>query len=251
MDVQSPDTSVYPAALSLRSSVQLSRFSKRVAARVAGSYPERDAIFKLRYQSYLRAGLVSQNSFLRYIEPADHATNASLMGLYVDRRLISSLRLQISNASSPHFSSLELFPHVLEPLLRSDKTIVDMSRVVTEGESARPYVWMPYLILRSWIVAAEHFRADYISAAMRPQHLLFYSRLLGSELHSEIRRPPDDPTTLGLVTVSFASSAKRLYENLPFLRSTPLERQQLFEHGTTPIKATALQSRRTRDTPKE
>jgi hypothetical protein len=240
MDVHKPDTSVYPAALSLRSNAQLSRFSKRVAARVARSYPERDAIFKLRYQSYLRAGLVSQNSFLRHIEPADHATNASLMGLYVDRRLISSLRLQISNASSPYFSSLELFPHVLEPLMGSDKTIIDMSRVVTEGELARRYAWMPYLILRSWMMAAEHFRADYISAAMRPQHLLFYRRLLDSELHSEIRRAPDDPTTLGLVTVCFASSAKRLYENLPFLRSTPFERQQLFERGAAPIKATAL-----------
>jgi hypothetical protein len=241
MEVHNSDTSVYPVALSLGSSAQLSRFSKRIAARVAGSYPERDAIFKLRYQSYLRAGLVCQNSFLRYIEPADHASNASLMGLYVDRRLISSLRLQISNASSPYFSSLELFPHALEPLLRSDKTIVDMSRVVTEGESGRQYAWMPYLILRCWIMAAEHFRADYISAAMRPQHLLFYRRLLGSDLHSELRRPPDDPTTLGLVTVSFASSANRLYENLPFLRSTPFERQQLFEHSTTPIKAAALQ----------
>ena len=32
--------------------------------------------------------------------------------------------------------------------------------VSTEGELARPYVWLPYLILRSWIMAAEHFHAD-------------------------------------------------------------------------------------------
>jgi hypothetical protein len=241
MEVHKPDTSVYPAALSIRSTAQLSGFSKRVTARVARSYTERDAIFKLRYQCYLRAGLVSQNSFLRYLEPEDHVANASLMGLYLGRRLIGSLRLQIGNASSPYFSSLDLFSHVLEPLLRSDKTIVDMSRVATEGELARQYVWMPYLILRSWLMAAEHFRADYISAAMRPQHLIFYRRLLDSDMHSEIRTPPDDPKTLGLLTVNFASSAKRLYENLPFLRSTPFERQQLFEHSTTPIKATALQ----------
>jgi hypothetical protein len=239
--VRKSDTSVYPAALSIRSTAQLSHFVKRVTTRVAKSYLDRDAIFKLRYQSYLHAGLVSQNSFLRHIEPADHATNASLMGLYVDRRLVSSFRFQIGNASTPYFSSLEHFPHVLEPLLRSDKTIVDMSRVATDGELGRQCIWMPYLILRSWIMAAEHFRADYIAAAMRPQHLLFYRRLLDSDLHSEIRLPPDHRTTLGLVTLNFANTAKHLYENLPFLRSTPSERQQLFEHSTTPIEATGLQ----------
>ena len=184
------------------------------------------------------AGLISENSFGRYIEPADHAANAYLMGLYVDRRLVSSLRLQIGCATTPNFSSLELFPHVLEPLLRSNKTVVDMSCVATDGEIARSYVWLPYLILRSWIMAAEHFHADYIAAAMRPQHQLFYKRTLDCELHSELRLPPHQLATVGLVTLNFATSAKRLYENLPFLRSTPSERQQLFEHDRTPSRVT-------------
>ena len=85
----------HPAALSIQRIAQLSHFSKRVTCRLARSYAERDAIFKLRYRSYLRAGLISENSFGRYIEPADHVANAYLMGLYVDRRLVSSLRLQI------------------------------------------------------------------------------------------------------------------------------------------------------------
>ena len=160
------------------------------------------------------------------------------MGLYVDRRLVSSLRLQIGCATTPNFSSLKLFPHVLEPLLRRNKTVVDMGCVATDGELARSYVWLPYLILRSWIIAADHFHADYIAAAMRPQHQLFYKRILDCELHSELRQPPHQLATVGLVTLNFATSAKRLYENLPFLRSTPSERQQLFEHDRTPSRVT-------------
>ena len=236
-----PDTSDHPAALSIRRIVELSNFAKRVTCRLASSFIERDAIFKLRYQSYLRAELISQNSFGRYIEPADHAANAYLMGLYIERRLVSSLRLQIGSATTPNFSSLELFPHALEPLLGSNKTIVDMSCVATDGELAQRYVWLPYLILRSWIMAAEHFHADYIAATVRPQHQLFYQRVLNCGLHSELQLPPHQLASVGLVTLTFASSAKRLYENLPFLRSTPSERQQLFEHDTTPIKVTGLQ----------
>ena len=174
MKVHKPHAaSDHPAALSIQRIAQLSNFSKRVTYRLARSYLERDAIFKLRYQSYVRAGLISQNSFGRHIEPADHVASTYLMGLYVDRRLVSSLRLQIGRATTPNFSSLDLFPHVLEPLLGNNKAVVDMSCLATDGESARSYVWLPYLILRPWILAAEHFRADYIAAAVRPQHQLF------------------------------------------------------------------------------
>jgi len=228
----------HPAALSIQRIAQLSEFSKRVTCRLARSYAERDAIFKLRYRSYLRAGLISENSFGRYIEPADHVANAYLMGLYVDRRLVSSLRLQIGTPTNPTFSSLELFPNILERLLRSNKTVVEMSCVAADGDIARSYVWLPYLILRSWVLAAEHFRADYIAAAMRPQHQIFYKRTLDCELHSQLRQPPHQLATVGLVTLNFATSAERLYENLPFLRSTPSERQQLFEHDRTPSRVT-------------
>ena len=150
-----------PSALSIRRIGQLSDFSKRVTCRLARSYAERDAIFKLRYQACLRAGSISQNSFGRHIEPADHAANAYLMGLYVDRRLVSSLRLQVGSATTPNFSSLELFPHAFEPILRDNKTVVDMGGVAGDGQLARSYVWLPYIVLRPWILAAERCFRDY------------------------------------------------------------------------------------------
>ena len=112
--------------------------------------------------------------------------------------------------------------------------------MATDGELARQYVWLPYIILRSWIVAAEHFDADYITAAVRPQHQVFYKRALDCELYSELRPLPHQFTSVGLVTFNFAKSAKHLYENLPFLRSTSSERQELFEPDTTPFKTTGL-----------
>jgi hypothetical protein len=178
------------AAPSIQRIVELANFSQRVTCRLARNYVEREAVFKLRYQTYLRAGLISPNAFGRYIEPADHAANTYLIGLHVAGRLVSSLRLQIGSPTTPNFSSVELFPHILEPLLGSNKTVVDMSCVATDGELARQYVWLPYLILRTWIITAEHFHADYIAAAVRPQHQLFYQRVLNCELSSALRQLP-------------------------------------------------------------
>ena len=56
-----------PVVLSAPRAAQLYHFSKRVTCRLAVSHVERDAIFKLRYRSYFRAGLISQNSFGRYL----------------------------------------------------------------------------------------------------------------------------------------------------------------------------------------
>jgi hypothetical protein len=242
MEGQKLDTSNDFATLSIRRNVQLFDFSKRAMCRVARIHGGRDAIFKLRYQCFLRAGLISQNSFGRYIETDDHAANAYLMGLYVERRLVSSLRLQIGSPISPKFSSLELFPYVLEPLLRSNKTVVDLSCVATDAELARPYGLLPYLILRSWIIAAEHFHADYIVAAVRPQHQLFYQRVLNCELHSKRVLPSHQLAPVGLVTLNFATSARRLCEKLPFLRSTSSERQQIFDGDRTSSNGAALHS---------
>ena len=101
-----------------------------------------------------------------------------------------------------------------------------MSCVATDGELGRSqsYDLLPYVVLRSWIIAAEHFNADYIAAAVQPQHQIFYTRVFGCDLHSEVK--PHHRTSVGLVTLDFANSAKRVYENLPFLRSTPHARME-------------------------
>jgi hypothetical protein len=218
-----------PAApLSVRRAARLSYFSKSVTYRLATSHIERDAIFKLRYQSYLLTGLISQNSFERHIETADHAANSYLIGLYAGCRLVSSLRLQIGTTKTPELSSLELFPHVLKPLLRSDRTVVDMGCVAADGGLSGVHVWLPYIVLRPWTMAAEHFHANYIVAAIPPEHRPFYQRALGCELHSGLQPAPNHTGCLGLVTLDFTTSARPLYQNLPFLRSTPAERERLF-----------------------
>jgi hypothetical protein len=226
-------------ALSDQRTAQLSNFSGRLTYKLAQTYVERDAIFKHRYKCFLRAGLISSNSFERHIEAADHETNSYLIGLYIDRKLISSLRIQVVGAAHPNSVSVGVFPEILRPLIESDKSVVDMSCVATDGELAQPYRLMPYVILRSWIVAAEHFHTDYIAAAVQPQHQLFHLRVLKCEPFSERRSLPGHSASVSLITLNFLTSAERLYKDLPFLRSTASERQHLFEKEANPSKATS------------
>jgi hypothetical protein len=235
--VQRTDLSSDHSASASNRGAELSHFSERVVGRRATGYAERDAIYKFRYQSYLRAELIRPNAFARYIEPSDHAAGAYLIGLHADRRLVAALRLQVGGAAVPDSSPPELFPEALRPLLRSNKTVVHMGCVATNAEWGPSLVWLPYFILRCWIVAAEHFGADYIAAAVRPQHQLFYRRVLGCDLHPQSRPQPRHLAPVGLVTLDFAVSARRLHQNLPFLRSTGAERRQLFGPETTAARS--------------
>jgi hypothetical protein len=215
-------------AATVQRNAKLTAFSKRVTSKIAKSYLERSAIFKLRYQAYLRGELIAPNSFRRYVEPADHAANALLIGLYIDRSLIASLRLQIGTKAAPSLTSGDLFPELLQPLLQDDKLIVEMSCIATDGDLARHHFWMPYIILRTWIAAAEYFCADFIATTAEPQHQLFYQKTLGCRAHPEQRPLPYRRGPTSLLTLDFAASAERLYEKLPYLRSTPSERALLF-----------------------
>ena len=219
-------------ALSIRRAAQLSSISQDVLrtgspqATTSGTPFSSSAI----NPTYLLGSFLKIHSS-DTVETADHAANSYLIGLYVGCKLVSSLRLQIGSATTPNFSSLELFPHVLKALLEINRTIVDMGCVATDGGLSGLYVWLPCVALRPWIMAAEYFHADYMVAATRPEYRPFDQRALGCEAAiSGLQPAPHHTGRVALVTLDFATSAKRLYESFPFLRSSPAERQRLFEH---------------------
>jgi hypothetical protein len=77
---------------------------------------ERQAIFRLRYQAYVREGLIPANPFARFTDPADGAEDAYLFGVYIDGKLASSIRLHIGCRRRPAVPSRDVFPDALRPL---------------------------------------------------------------------------------------------------------------------------------------
>jgi N-acyl-L-homoserine lactone synthetase len=227
-------------AASTQRDAELSAFSKRVSLRIAKRSHEREAIFKLRYQAFLRSGMIVANSFERYVEPADHAPDTYLVGVHIDSKLVGSLRLSKNTLASPGFPAIDVFPELVRPLLENNKSIVEMSCVATHGDLARLNPRTPYAIIRAWIVAAEHFGADYIVTTARPQHQLFYQRTLGCEVYPDQRQLPYHLSSAGLVTLNFSAAAERLYRTFPYLRSTSSESAQLFDFTAVSARADAF-----------
>jgi len=201
----------------------------KVDYRRADSAEERDAIGRLRYQAYLREGAIYANSSKTFSDPYDETDNAYLFGLHVDGQLASSLRLHVASKQLPDTPSLEVFYDVLRPLIDAGKILVDSTRFVADERLSRLYRGLPYATLRLCMLAAEYFGADHLLAAIRVEHQAFYRRAFNHRVICEPRPYPQLAKPICLMTVHFPSAAEELYRRYPFFRSSPLERQRLFE----------------------
>jgi hypothetical protein len=200
----------------------------KIDCKLADTSEQREAIFRLRYQAYMRQGIISQNSSGTFSDPYDEKGNGFLFGLYIDGELASSIRVHVASKEHPDFTSLEVFSDFLQPELDAGKIIVDTTRFVTDETFSRLYRALPYATMRVAGMACEYFRADYLLAAVRSEHQAFYRRVFHHQLVCEARPYPGLTKPLGLMTVHYPTFVDQVHQRYPFFRSTLFEQQMLF-----------------------
>jgi hypothetical protein len=202
---------------------------QRVDYRRAESAEERTAIFRLRYEAYLREGAISPSSSGQFSDPVDDRDNCWIFGVYVDGRLASSIRLSITVPGSVGIPALDVFSDVLLGDILSGKKFVDPTRFVADRASSREFPELPYVTLRLPWLALEYFNADFMLAAVRAEHQAFYKRLWGSQPVCEARPYPNLQKPISLMTLDYRAACERVYRRHPFFRSSQFERRMLFE----------------------
>jgi len=213
-------------------------FSNRVAAllhrldiRVAETPEEREAIFQLRYEAYLREAAISPNPTGTFTDPYDDLPNARIFWLYLDGELASSIRIHMTSPEHGDFPSYHVFEDLLGPELRGGRVIVDPTRFVTNKFLSQLNPGLPYATLRLCWLAAEHFRAENFLVAIRTEHQAFYRRTFRHRLICDARPYPLLAKPISLMTVNVAEVADQEYQRYPFFRSTYFERRMLFERN--------------------
>ncbi len=214
----------------------LDRFSDRLAAlfsrieyRRADSAEDREAIFRLRYNAYLRERAIPTNEAGRFTDIDDEARNAYIIGLYIDGELACSMRLHVGSKEHPDFPSLHVFPDILQPRLDAGRVILDSTRFVIDERLSRLHRGLPYMASRLCVLASEHFHCDEMLAAVRVEHQAFYRRAFHHQVLCAPRPYPQLAKPIGLMSLNFPGARDWLYERYPFFRSTARERHMLFE----------------------
>ena len=222
---------------------RLAALVSRIEYRRADSEAEREAIFRLRYQAYLREGAIAPNHSGRFTDADDEADNAFIFGLYIDGELASSLRLHIGNKDHPDFPSLHVFPDILQPRLDAGRVILDITRFVADERLSRLHRGLPYVSVRPTLLASEYFGVDDMLAAVRIEHQAFYQRAFGHQALCGARPYPQLSKPISLMSLDFPKASSGLYRRYPFFLSTRGEQQMVFERMPVPASRNDTQVR--------
>src|SRR5271165_2571973 len=221
------------------------RFADRVAKllehveyRCAVSSTDREAVYRLRYEVYLRQNLLNPRlEGMLYDERYDNSSSAFTIMTIVEGQLASTIRVHVVTSESPTSPALDVFPDIISPLLQAGRTILDPTRLAASAEMSKRYPELPYFALRPAWMAAEHFDGDFIVVSSSVGHEAFYRRVIGYERWSGLRSYPQVTAKVICMGLDFATSKSRVETRYPSFRSTRREREALF--GGTALSQTA------------
>jgi hypothetical protein len=212
-----------------RFSDRLLRLLERVEHRWAKTPLEKEAAYRLRYEAYIREGLIEPRlDRLLYDKALEDAPNAWITTTFIDGELASTFRIHVAADENDALPSLGVFSDVIMPRLRTGGVIVDPTRLAAQLEFSRQFREMPYIALRPAWLAAEYFQADFVIATISEEHQAFYRRVFGYAPWCEPRDYPNVKCKIVCMGIDFPAAKERVEARYPVFRSTWAERDALF-----------------------
>jgi hypothetical protein len=205
----------------------------QVEYRLAVTEVEKEEIYNLRYRAYLQEGAIEPRADQRLADRFDDLPNSWIFGVYLDGELRSSLRVSVATPDNDQTPAVDAFRDLLGPELAKGKVIVDPNRFVADPLSRAEYPELPYLTVRLGYLACGYFNADIGTATVRAEHQAFYRRVFLQKSLCEPRPYPTLTKPLCLMAADYLSIRDKVFERFPMMRSSPLERQMLFERDST------------------
>lgn len=202
---------------------------ERVEYRFCDSGEDLEAIYRLRYESYLRVGMLKPNASRIVTDSFDDLPNSYRFGVYYDGQLVSTLRLHSVNATTPLSPSTEVFGDVLMPRIAAGESFVDPSRFAADPDWSASLKVLPYVTLRLAMVASRYFKPTACLTAIKEEHSAFYKRVFAAESVIEARTYPGLTVPVYLYQSRTPEAVDQAERRFPFFRSTPFEQRLLFQ----------------------
>jgi hypothetical protein len=200
----------------------------RVEYRRVSPEEQSDPVYKLRYEAYRREEFVPFNPAGQVHDEFDDLPNAYCYGVYIDGRLVSSLRLHHMTRDNKLSPSYSVFTDILDPLLEAGHTFIDPGRFTADLEASLAYPALPFLTLRIAVMATWHFRVKYCLSTVRPEHVAFYRRVFNSTQLGAARYYHGLAFPMEMWACDCPVVYPKLMRRYPFFDSTEEERQRIF-----------------------
>jgi hypothetical protein len=187
-----------------------------------------EAIYRLRYDSYLATEMVGPNPSRMVVDEYDDLPNSYRFGVFIDGALVSTIRLHHVSAEHPRSPSMTVFGDALRPRLEAGETFVDPSRFAADLDVSKQHRVLPYITLRLAVVACGYFDPTYCLTAIKEEHAGFYKRIFNASQALPARMYPGLMVPVYLFQSRTSENMENTLRRFPFFRSTAAERRMLF-----------------------
>lgn len=215
----------------------------RVRYRRVSDSDQFDPVYRLRYEAYRREDFIPFNSQGVTRDEFDDLPNCHCFGVYIDDRLVSSLRFHNVTPETPRSPCMSVWPDILGPHLEAGRSFIDPGRFTADFEASLAYPALPYLTLRLAAMACEYFPVVYCMSAVRPEHTAFYKRIFGAKPLGDQRSYANLAFPMQLYAAEVPVIRDMVARRYPFFMSTAEERQALFGTKNPDIAAIAPTAR--------
>jgi N-acyl-L-homoserine lactone synthetase len=152
------------------------RNSKKIVVRKAAGQDELKAVFRLRYDSYLRKGYISPNPDGIMFDEWDELPIATHFVAMEDDQIVGAVRLIMDSAKGLPME--RVFPEAIGQLREQGRKVAEASTlVVADAQSDSNHKLWVKLCKILW-EEAEARQIDDLCVAVTQNHISFYKRLL-------------------------------------------------------------------------
>lgn len=190
---------------------------------------ELEEVFRLRYRAFRRENFIEAKTDQRCPDPLDFTENSYILGLFLEDKLVSSIRLHVLDENHRECPSMMIYSDKLEPLLDSGKTIIDLSRFCTDFETSKKHRALPFATIRLASMAALYFKADHGLTMVREEHAVFYKKIYQSRQIGEARSSrPYANYDISLYCTDIERIRNQVLKRYPFFMASADENELLF-----------------------
>jgi len=189
-----------------------------------------EAIYRLRYQSYLQSGMCGPIESGLFEDRWDDLPNSYRFGVYYDGQLVSTLRLHYISADHPNSPSVDAYPEILLPRLARGETFIDGTRFATDPANAPSPGVLPFLTLRLGMVAACYFNPTAVLTPVKVEHGAYYARIFHAIQKTEGKVFPGVLASIALFEIPSGENLRRTLDRFPFFKSMPTEQRLMFSN---------------------
>lgn len=207
---------------------RVAKLLERVEYRRADTKADKEAIYRLRYEAYVREGAIEPNASKMFSDSGDETSNAWLIGVYIDGDLASSIRLHIASRPEHWLSANDVYSDQIAPKLAAGKILLDSTRQSSQLQYTRLYPFLPLVTMRCGFLAMEYFGVDFLIGSCRLEYQPAFRRMFGSVTWGEPRPYPLLKSPHVLMAYDCKARWEATSARYPFLISTPEERETLF-----------------------